>query len=423
MTANNEMLFPHDSSLEGIPIDEREEIMGERLYKLVAYAYRHASAVKERFDKAGLKPEEMHRIKDLQKLPILRKDELIELQKSNPPFGGYLAVPLESIERVFQSPGPINDPARKIKAGSDLAGFGKGHIAMNTWSYHLSPGGFIIDQMLRNMGCTVFPAGPGNTDVQLQIMRNLRVSGFVGAPSFLNTLIKRAEELGYDFNKDFNLKWAMVFGEMGGDTLRQEFKEKYGIDCIGGDTYVTADLGFIATSCDKGTGMHVNTDVIVEIVDPNTGNILGPGEVGEVVVTPFDEVYPLIRFGTGDISSLSVGVCECGRTTPRLPKIMGRTGDAVRVRSMFIHPNQTNEVVSRFPEIAAYQLIVTRSDNRDNMVMLIELVEQPTDETKWLDALDKDFRDVCKVRFDKVDFVTKGTISAGAKRILDQRTY
>jgi phenylacetate-CoA ligase len=423
MALDNEILFPHDTSLEKLPIAEREKIMNEKLCRLVAYAYRNAPAVKERFDGVGLKPDEVCGMRDLEALPILRKDDLVELQKKHPPFGGYLAVPMESLERVFQSPGPINDPARRIKAGSEYADFGKGQIAMNTWAYHLSPGGFIIDQMLHNMGCTVFPAGPGNTDLQLQIMRSLGISGFVGTPSFLNTLIKRAEELGFDFKKDFNLKWAMAFGEMGGDALRKTFKEKYGIVCLGGDTYVTADIGFIASSCDMGTGMHVNTDVIVEIVDPHTGKVLGPGEVGEVVVTPFDEVYPLIRFSTGDLSCLHTEVCECGRATPRLPKIMGRTGDAVRVRAMFIHPNQSNEVAARFPEIGAYQLIVTREDNRDNMVMRIEPAGELTDEKKWLEELDRNFRDVCKVRFDKLEFVPAGTISPEAKRILDNRVY
>jgi phenylacetate-CoA ligase len=215
----------------------------------------------------------------------------------------------------------------------------------------------------------------------------------------------------------------MVFGEMGSEPLRKMFTEKYGIYCLGGDTYATADLGTVAASCDKTVGMHVSIDAIVEIIDPNSGKVLGPNEVGEIVVTPFDEVYPLIRFGTGDLSSLTVDVCECGRTTARLPKIMGRSGEAVRVRAMFVHPNQSNDVVSRFPEIAAYQLVVTRSDNRDNMVMLIELAGQLSDKEKWLEALDKDFRNVCKVRYDEVRFVTKGTIPAQAKRIVDERTY
>jgi phenylacetate-CoA ligase len=253
-------------------------------------------------------------------------------------------------------------------------------------------------------------------------MHDLKVAGFVGTPSFLYAIIKKAEELGYDFKKDFGLKWAMVVGEMGGDALRKIFREKYGILCLG-DLYASADIGKIASSCEKDAGMHVSTDVIVEIVDPVSGRVLGPNEVGEVVVTPFDEIYPLIRFGTGDLSCLVTDVCVCGRTTPRLPKIMGRTGDAVRVRAMFVHPNQTNEVVSKFPEIKAYQLIVGRAENRDTMVMTVELDKEPADKEQWLEALAGEFRNACKVGFDEVRFVPRGTIASGGKAIVDKREY
>jgi len=421
MNTKNEVLFPHDERLEKMPTANREKIMGEKLRTLVLHACKNAPAIKERFDKAAIKPESVHGIKDLERLPVLRKDDLIKLQKENPPFGGYLAVPVSSLKRVFQSPGPIYDPERKSRSAK--TDFGKGQIVINTWSYHITPGGFIVEDVLRNMGCTVFPAGPGNTDLILQVMYDLKAAGFVGAPSFLNSVIRKAEEKGYNFKKDFNLKWAMVFGEMGGDALRKMFTQKYGIECIWGDAYATADLGFVATSCEKNCGMHVTTDAIVEIVDPNTGKALGPNEVGEIVVTLFDEVYPLIRFGTGDLSCLSVEVCECGRTTARMPKIMGRSGDAVRVRAMFIHPNQSDEVVSRFSEITAYQLVVTRADNRDHMVMSVELSKEPANKEQWLENLDKVFRNVCKVRCDDVLVVPKGTIPAGKKRIVDKRIY
>jgi len=416
-------LFRRDKTLERLPIEEREKQMGKKLQHLVKYAYQNAPGFKERLDKAGVRPGDIRNTKDLEKIPVLRKDDLVRLQKENPPFGGYLAVPISDLERIYQSPGPIYDPQRRPMASDYPPDFGKGQVVMNTWSYHITPAGLGIDQMLRDMGCTVFPAGTGNTELQVQVMHDLKVAGFVGTPSFLATIIKKAEERGYDFKKDFNLRWAMVSGEMGGDLLRKMFQEKYGIFCLGGDSYITADLGRIASSCDKNIGMHVGTDVIVEIVDAATGKVLGPNEIGEIVVTPFDEVYPLIRFGTGDISSLIVEPCTCGRTTPRLPKIMGRVGDAVRVRAMFVYPRQTDEIVSRFPEIAAYQLVVTRPENRDEMVMYVELTGELDDREKWLESLDKDFRNVCKARFDKVEFVARGTIPAGEKRIIDKRVY
>jgi phenylacetate-CoA ligase len=254
-------------------------------------------------------------------------------------------------------------------------------------------------------------------------MRELKVSYFVGTPSFLAAIIKRAEEMGYDIKRDFSLKYAQVFGEMGGDPLRKMFTEKYGITCVGGDNYLTADIGPIAGSCEKNSGMHVNTDVIVEIVDPSTGQALPAGGVGEVVVTPFDEVYPLIRFGTGDLSMLVTEPCACGRTTPRLPKIMGRSGDAVRVRAMFVHPRQTDEVMARYREIAGYQISVTRPTDRDEMLLQVEFSDEPPDRVAWEEALKKDFQDTCKVRFDLLEVLPGGSIPPDGKRIIDRRIY
>ena len=335
-------------------------------------------------------------------------------------------MPISELEHIYQSPGPIYDPERK-KAFSlppeMTPDFCKGQIVMNTWSYHLVPAGLSIDRSLRSIGCTVVPAGTGNTDNQVQIMHDLKVSGFFGTPSFLKILIDKAESTGYDFKKDFNLKWAIVFGEMGGDPLRKLFQEKYSILCLGGDSYATADLGSLATGCEKQAGMHFVTDAVIELVDPATGKRVGPGEVGEVVVTPFDEVYPLIRFGTGDLSSYIIEPCACGRTTYRLPKILGRSGDAVRVRGMFVHPKQSDEAIAKYPAISRYQLVVTRPENRDEMTLYVELADEKVDKEKLKADLDKDFRGVCKVRFDRMDFVSKGTIAKDAKPIVDKRSY
>jgi phenylacetate-CoA ligase len=421
--AEKEDLFPHDGSLERLPVPDRDKMMSEKLQRLVSYAYENAPGFKIRLDGAGIKPADIKNLADLKRIPVLHKDDLIRLQKEMPPFGGYLAVPLSEIDHIYQSPGPIYDPQRRLRAGAFPAGIGKGQVAINTWSYHITPAGLLIDRMLNGMGFTVFPAGTGNTELQVQVMRDLKVSFFVGTPSFLAAIIKKAEEMGYDFKKDFNLKFAQVAGEMGGEPLRKMFTEKYGIICMGGDNYVTADLGPIAGSCEKNAGMHVNTDVIVEIVDPTTGNTLPPGEVGEVVVTPFDEVYPLVRFGTGDLSMLVIEPCECGRTTPRLPKIMGRSGDAVRVRAMFVHPRQTDEVISKFQEIALYQIIVTRPTDRDEMLLQVELASPPADRGAWEASLRKEFQDTCKVKFDALEVLPSGSIPPEGKKIIDRRTY
>jgi len=416
-------LFPHDSSLERLPAAERDKKMSVKLQSLISYAYEKAPGFKQRMDGSKIKPVDIKSLTDLQKIPMLRKDDLIRLQKEMPPFGGYLAVPLSEIDHIYQSPGPIYDPQRRLRAGAFPADIGKGQVAINTWSYHITPAGLLIDRMLNGMGFTVFPAGTGNTELQVQVMRDLNVSFFVGTPSFLAAIIKKAEEMGYDFKKDFNLKFAQVAGEMGGEPLRKMFTEKYGIICMGGDNYVTADLGPIAGSCEANAGMHVNTDVIVEIVDPATGDALPPGEVGEVVVTPFDEIYPLIRFGTGDLSTLVTETCSCGRTTARLPKIMGRSGDAVRVRAMFVHPRQTDEVISKFREITSYQILVSRPADRDEMLLQIEIAAGPADRAAWEESLRKEFQNTCKVKFDALEILPAGSIAPEGKRIIDKRVY
>ncbi len=416
--------LPHE--LERMDAKERQKHLEERMRGIIEYAYEKAPAVKERFDKAGVKPADIRTAKDLEKIPMVRKDDLIALQKDNPPFGGYLAVPMDSLERIYQSPGPIYDPQRKrgFGAGGGMGSdFGKGQIVMNTWSYHVTPAGLGVDQLLRGMGFTVVPMGTGNTEIQVQVMHDLKVRGFVGTPSFLKIIIDKAEQMGYNFKKDFSLKWAMVGGEMGGESLRGLFQEKYGILCMGGDTYATADVGTIATGCEKQSGMHITADAIVEIVDPATGQQLESGEVGEIVVTPFDEVYPLIRFGTGDLSMIVDEPCGCGRTTPRLPKIMGRSGEAVRVRGMFVHPKQTDETIAKFSEIRRYQLVVTRPRDRDEMVLKVELASDSIDKEKLKTNLDKSFRDTCKVRFDRMDVVASGSIPESAKSIVDERVY
>ncbi len=416
---------PSPDELERMPPEERQKYLEERMREIIIYAYEKAPAVKERFDKAGIKPKDIRTFKDLEKIPVLRKDELISLQAKDPPFGGYLAVPIDTVERIYQSLGPIYDPQRKrgFAGGGMGPDIGKGQIIMNTWSYHITPAGLGADDRLRSMGFTVVPSGTGNTELQVQIMHDLKVHGFCGTPSFLKAIIDKAEEMGYNFKKDFNLKFAIVVGEMGGEPLRKLFQEKYNIFCMGGDNYATADVGTIATGCEKQSGMHITTDAIVEIVDPKTGEQLGPGQEGEVVVTPFDEVYPLIRFGTGDLSMFDDEPCGCGRTTLKLPKILGRSGEAVRVRGMFVHPKQTDEAVAKFPDIRTYQLVVTRPGDRDEMLLNVELVKGTADQDKLKNAVDKAFRDACKVRFDRMEVVSKGTIPEDAKRIVDKRKY
>lgn len=421
--------IPPIEVVEKMSRQERQKYLDGRLRDLVAYAYEKAPAIKERLDKAGIAPSAVSGVKDLENLPILGKDELVELYKANPPFGGLVTVPIEDLERVYVSPGPIYDPHHQSEAFwrrhvhvVKAVGFGKGDIVVNTWMYGLVPAGLMVDEMLRRAGVTVIPMGVGNTELQVQVMHALKVTGFYGTTGFFMNIINKAEEMGYDIRKDFNLRLAAIGGEMGGGPIRELVEKKYGIAT--GDAYVTADVGMIAFECSEKTGMHIAEDVIVEIISYETGKPVGPGEVGEVVVTPIDETYPLIRFGTGDLAGWIDEPCPCGRTALRITRLLGRVGDAVRTRGMFIHPRQLEPALAGFSEIAQYQAVVTRPGHRDELMLKVELKsEEGVDKQKLTGQLTKAVTEAVRIKLDRVEFVAKGVIPELHKLIVDERVY
>ena len=414
--------------LEIMPPETREKYLNERLAETVDHAYRHAPAVKKIFDKAGVSPAQVCTVKDLERLPILRKTDLIELQKANPPYGGFLAIPPEDIDRIFISPGPVYEPIQhagiKWFAKSFwAAGFRKGDVVINTFTYHMSPAGILFHEALRDCGATVVPMGTGNTDVQIKTMHSLKVTGFVGTPSFLMTIIKRAEEMGYNLQRDFALQRAWFTGEMLPPSLRGTLEESYQIATA--QAYaVTEPGGAIAYECHQKSGMHLMDEYVVEIVDPEIGKQLGPGEVGEIVVTPIhNKVWGLVRFGTGDMSSYITEPCPCGRTSSRLVAILGRTGDAVKVRGMFVIAKQAEQLFSSFDQISRFQIVVRRKVQRDEMTFKVELRDEAIDKEKLAEDLNKKFQSMCLVRADKIEFVPNGTIPEEREIIADQRKW
>lgn len=421
--------MPSIEVLEKMSREERQKYLDARLRELVAYAYEKAPATKARFDKAGIAPSAVSGIKDLENLPILTKDELVELYKANPPFGGLVTAPIEDLERVYISPGPIYDPhhqsesfwRRHVQLAKAL-GFGKGDLVVNTWTYHLVPAGHMIDEALRRAGATVIPMGVGNTELQAQVMHQLKVTGFFGTTGFFMNIINKAEEMGYDIRKDFNLKLACIGGEMGGGPIRTLVEQKYGIATR--DAYGTADVGFIAYECSEKSGMHITEDVIVEILNPETGKPVSPGETGEIVVTPIDETYPLIRFGTGDLAGMIDEPCPCGRTSVRITRLLGRVGDAVRTRGMFIHPRQLEPAVAGFSQVAKYQAVVTRPGHRDELTLKVELKsEEGVNKEKLTQQLSKAVSEAVRIKLDRVEYVAKGVIPEEHKLIVDERVY
>lgn len=417
------------SKLEKMSREERRKYLDEQLTWLVTYAYKKAPATKSRFDKAGISSFEVSGIKDLENLPLLRKDDLVDLYKTNPPLGGLVTVPITELQRVYVSPGPIYDPHHASKAFWQRhvhlvksLGFGKGDVVINTWSYHLVPAGHMIDEALRRARVTVIPMGVGNTELQVEVMRQLRATGFFGSTGFFMTIINKAEEMGIDIRKDFNLRLAIIGGEMGGGPIRKIVEDKYGIATR--DMYGTADLGLIAFECSAKSGMHIAEGVILEMISYETGKPVKPGEVGEIVITPIDETYPLIRFGTGDIASWTDEPCSCGRNSFRLTRLLGRVGDAVRTRGMFIHPRQLEPAMSKFLQVARYQAVVTRPATRDNLTLKIELEsEEGIDKDQLANELNRVVSEGLRIKVDKVEFVASGVIPEWHKLIVDERVY
>jgi phenylacetate-CoA ligase len=415
-------------ALEGMTLEARERYQSKGLREIIEHAYANAPSAKEIFDRAGVKPSEVRTVKDLEKLPITRKGDLIELQRSKPPYGGFLAVPQEEVDRVFITPGPIYGPHQTEGIswfGKTIyaAGFRKGDVVINTPTYHMSPAGMLFHEGVRACGATVVPTGVGNTDAQIKTMLDLKVTGYTGMPSFLMTVIKRAEEMGHDFRRAFALKRAWFTGEMLAPAARKELEARYGIDTY--QCYAVTDLGgCVAYECSEKSGMHFMDEYIIEIVDPDTGKQLGPGEVGEIVATPIhNPVWGLIRYGTGDISSYVIEPCPCGRTAYRISGIVGRTADAVKVRGMFVIAKQAEQVFSEFKEIVQFQLVVSRAGERDELVARIELTEASIDEARLSLLLSERFPQVCRVRLDRIEYVPKGTIPQERQTIVDERRW
>jgi phenylacetate-CoA ligase len=407
--------------------EARGKYYQEHLRQTIDFAYRNAKFTRDLLDKAGVSPSSIRTVKDLELLPVTRKTDLIEAQKAAPPFGGLVSVPLENVERVFISPGPVYEchPAgiQWFARSYWAAGFRKGDIVVNTFTYHMSPAGILFHEGLRHCGATVVVMGTGNTDALIKAMLDLKVTGFLGTPTFLMTVLKRIEELGYHFNRQFVLKKTWFTGEMLPPSLRQVFEEKYQLSTS--QAYaVTEPGGAIAYECEEKSGLHLMDDYITEIIDPQTGKQLKQGEVGEIVVTPVhNQSWGLVRFGTGDLSSIVTAPCPCGRTSYKMAGIVGRSGDAVKVRGMFIVARQAEQVINSFAQVAKFQIIVDRQDNRDEMNLKLELKNEAADKGQLIDEINKKFQDTCRLKLDNIEIVCPGAIPEPHKTLEDIRKW
>ncbi|MBI5032226.1 MAG: AMP-binding protein [Chloroflexi bacterium] len=400
--------------------------LDRELARFVKSVYATTPAVKKIFDDAGVQPSRIKHVADLECVPVTTKDRLVEMQKESPPFGGFRNTKAKKLKHIFLSPGPLYEPHGAEKAlvktaGAvfRIAGFKRGDVAINTLSYHLVPAGLLLDAGLQAAGATVVPSGVGNTELQVKMMIDLKVTGYAGAPSFLMTIIKKAEEMGIDVKKSFTLHHTLFTAEPYPPSLRAQFEGTFGLKTL--NVYATAELGFLAHDCSAQQGLHFVDSAVIEVCDPATGAHVKAGEAGQVVVTTFNETYPTIRLGTGDMAVYIDAPCACGRKSPRL-MLVGRVGDAVKVRGMFVHPNQLKAAMAKFPAITRAQGIVTRPDNvRDDLTLKVELGQPVADQDKLAQEFSEAVKGLIRVSVDKVEFVP--TIAADAKGIVDERKW
>ena len=410
---------------EGMPLDERQRYYDQRIAYTVDYAYHHAPAIKAKLDEAKVNPKDIRTTKDLEQVPVITKDELKKLQRANPPFGGFITVPLNKLEHIYMAPGPLYEPPTPIEIYARQlwgVGFRPEDIILNTVSYHLVHAGTLVDEAITQLGATVIPSGPGNSESLVQIISEVGVTGYIGTGTFLLNLMKKAKELGHNPKKDFKLKIGWVGIEMIAASLRQELEDEYGIRTV--ECYGASDVGSFAFECPARCGMHIGEEVFVEIVDSTTGKQLNPGEVGEVVLTALNnEIYPLVRFGSGDLAYHSDEPCACGRTSLRLMKIVGRVGEATKVRGMSLHPSVVGELMQSYPQISRAQVVITQVSYRDKLSANIELKSGGFNKLELSDNIKEGFQKKCQLKLDEVNFVAEMTIPQDSKIVKDERSW
>jgi len=409
-------------SLETRDPEQREQALLAALPGQIAHARKNAPGFARIL--ADVDPQAVTSRAALARLPVTRKSDLSELQKQRPPLGGLNATPLNKLAKVFVSPGPVYEPqgtspnwwrsARALFA----AGFRAGDLVINTFAYHFTPAGSMLESGALALGCTVVPTGIGQTEMQVSTIADLRIGAFIGTPSFLKLIVEKADELKADIS---GLKNAMVGGEYLPPALRKSLGER-GIRVM--QSYATADLGLLAyeSALPDGSiteGMILDEDLVLEIVRPGTGDPVAAGEVGEVVITTFNPDYPLVRFGTGDLSAALPGASPCGRTNVRIKGWMGRADQTTKVRGMFVTPKQVGEIARRHPEILKARLVVAGETGEHSMTLRCELRNEGAG---LKPALIASIRDVTKLR-GEIEFVPAGSLPNDGKVIDDTRKY
>ena len=400
----------------------REGYQMQWLSRLLAHAWEHAPGVRRRLEQAKLTPRDFRATEDLARLPVIKKAAMPDLQKADPPFGGFCTEPMAKIRKIFVSPGPILEPmgpelsAWHAETALYAGGFRPADVVINTFSYALVPAAHELDEALNMLGCTVVPTGVGQTEIQVTVARTVRATGYVGTPSFLMTILAKAKEMGVD---RLSLQVAQVGAEPFTESMRRQLQEEHSIMARQG--FGTADLGLVAYECAEARGMHLVEEAITQVCDPTTGEPLPHGQIGELVATVNNRTYPMIRFGTGDLTVISDEPCPCGRTSARMLGWRGRADEVTKVRGMFIHPRQGDEIVARVKGVERFQIVVGREGHNDTLTLRVQLAAG-SDAAAARQTLEAGIRDVMKLR-GTVEIVGAGTIAETAKKIADERKW
>ena len=403
--------------VRGGAADDWSALQDRLAARAVSCGAERSREIARRLGRAGVSAGDVTGVADLRAISVLAKDDLPTLQADDPPFGGMLAVPAGSLARIYRSPGPINDPQGdaqdfwRFAPALRAAGFRPGDVVLNSFSYHLTPGGLMLDGGLRATGCAVIPGGVGATVAQIDAARAAGATGYTGTPQFLLTLLERAGEGG----RPLCFERALVTGAPLPPSLRARLQEDCGVDVH--QAYAASDTGLIGYECAEKDGWHVAPEVVVELLVPADDRPAAGGEAGQVVVTSPNEVYPLVRFGTGDLSAWKRATCPCGRASPRLAGFLGRVGEGVKVRGMFVHPRELAVALGSDPAVARYQGVVSAEGARDVFTVRVETAPGRVVDATGLAAR---IREAVKIR-PVVEVVGAGAIPDDARPLVDAR--
>ena len=400
----------------------RERYQASWLASLLEHAWTHAPGVRRRLEAAGLAPKDFRSTDDLARLPVIRKNAMPDLQKADPPFGGFCTVPVAKLRKIFMSPGPIFEPMGPelsgfhAETGLFAGGFRPGDVVLNTFAYALTPAAHELDESLNLIGCAVVPTGVGQTEIQVGVAKSVGATGFVGTPSFLMTILAKAKEMGVG---RLPFQVAQVGAEPFTESMRRELQDAHGIMARQG--FGTADAGMLAYECAEASGMHLLEDAITQVCDPTTGEPLPNGQIGELVATVHNRTYPMIRFSSGDLTVITDEPCRCGRTSARMLGWRGRADEVTKVRGIFVHPRQVDEIVARVKGVERFQVVVDREGHNDTLTLRVQLASG-VDAASISPALEAAIRDVMKLRC-SVAIVPAGTIADNAKKVSDERKW